>query len=239
MADEELSPRGTPQPPRQVQISARDVVDLFHQLYYDVGQRGGTWQQTFWMGLPVQKFPTDLVVYQELIHRVRPGLIVETGTRAGGSALFLCHMLDLIGGAGGEGRVVSIDVESPPQPVEHPRLTLLRGSSSDPAIVERVRQMAAGVTPIMVILDADHSRDHVLAELAAYHGLVTPGSYLIVEDTNVNGHPVYPQHGPGPTEAVREFLAQNHDFQIDQRCEKFLLTTNPGGYLRRRDAAPA
>jgi cephalosporin hydroxylase len=235
MADEEQQP---PQPPREMQISARDVVDLFHQLYYDVGQRGGTWQQTFWMGLPLQKFPTDLVVYQELIHRVRPGLIVETGTRAGGSALFFCHMLELIGRGG---RVVSIDVETPPQPVEHPRLTLLRGSSIDPAIVERVRQMAAGagVTPIMVILDSDHSRDHVLAELAAYHGLVTPGSYLIVEDTNVNGHPVYPQHGPGPTEAVRDFLARNHDFQIDQRCEKFLLTTNPGGFLRRRDAAPA
>jgi cephalosporin hydroxylase len=86
----------------------------------------------------------------------------------------------------------------------------------------------------MVILDSDHKRDHVLAEMRAYHDLVTPGSYMIVEDTNVNGHPVWPEHGPGPMEAVELFLRENSSFQIDHRCENHLLTFNPNGFLRRK-----
>ena len=86
----------------------------------------------------------------------------------------------------------------------------------------------------MVVLDSDHRRDHVLAELDAYADFVTPGCYLIVEDTNVNGHPVAPEFGPGPTEAVERFLDADNRFAVDQTQEKFLLTFNPGGFLRRR-----
>ena len=87
----------------------------------------------------------------------------------------------------------------------------------------------------MVILDSDHSRDHVFAELQAYASLVGPGDYLIVEDTNVNGHPVHPDFGPGPTEAVDDFLAENDSFFIDESREKYFMTFNPRGYLRRRE----
>ena len=86
----------------------------------------------------------------------------------------------------------------------------------------------------MVVLDSDHHRDHVLAELRTYSALVTPGSYLIVEDTNINGHPVRPEFGPGPMEAVDEFLRESPDFAIDPEREKFFLTFNPRGFLRRR-----
>ena len=89
----------------------------------------------------------------------------------------------------------------------------------------------------MVILDSDHRKDNVLAELRAYSPLVQPGDYLIVEDTNVNGHPLVPDFGPGPMEAVDEFLATDDSFEIDPAREKFYMTFNPRGYLRRLDAA--
>lgn len=107
----------------------------------------------------------------------------------------------------------------------------MRGSSTSPEILSRVNEEASGTT--MVILDSDHTCAHVRAELRAYSPLVTPGSYLIVEDTNLNGHPAYPQFGPGPREAVEEFLASSLDFLPDPDCEKFFMTFNPRGYLRR------
>ncbi len=85
-----------------------------------------------------------------------------------------------------------------------------------------------------MILDSDHRREHVLRELELYSRFVTPGCYLVVEDTNINGHPVAPTFGPGPMEAVRDFLASTDDFEVDHSREKLLLTFNPSGYLRRR-----
>ena len=87
---------------------------------------------------------------------------------------------------------------------------------------------------VLIILDSDHSRDHVLDELRIYNRWVSPGSYLIVEDTNVNGHPAMPEHGPGPMEALEAFLAENDEFEIDAAREKFFLTFNPRGFLRKR-----
>ena len=209
------------------QADPEAVVDAFHQLYYDEPDR--TWQDTWFLGVATQKCPLDLWVYQELIFRVRPGLIVETGTAHGGSALYLATMCDLVG----HGEVVSVDVlDLPGRPV-HPRVRYVHGSSTDLGIVEEVRALAEGKDPVMVILDSDHSFAHVRAEIAAYAGLVTPGSYLVVEDTNVNGHPVAPEFGPGPYEAVEELLGRSADFVVDDSCEKFRMTFNPRGFLRR------
>ena len=85
----------------------------------------------------------------------------------------------------------------------------------------------------MVILDSDHNRDHVLKEMELYSPLVTRGSYLVVEDTNINGNPVLADFGPGPAEAVREFLQHHNEFEVDRNMEKFYMTFSPGGYLRR------
>jgi cephalosporin hydroxylase len=179
----------------------------------------------------VAKCPLDLWIYQEILFERRPGLIVETGTYYGGSALFLASMLDLIG----SGRVISIDTGWDPNPPAHPRIEYRTGSSVAPEIVDGVREAVQPGERVMVILDSDHSRDHVLAELRAYSPLVTPGDYLVVEDTNINGNPVKPDFGPGPREAVEEFLAQNGDFDVDDSREKFFMTFSPGGYLRRRE----
>jgi cephalosporin hydroxylase len=223
---------------RQVQLRAEDVLAFFHQLYYHVGlDRGGTWQRTFWMGVATEKLPLDMWIYQEILHFLRPDFILETGTRHGGSALFFCQMMDLIVGIDGPCEVITVDITMPANPPQHRRLTYLTGSSVDAAIVEDVRRRAAGKKSVLVVLDSDHARDHVLAEMRAYHELVTPGSYMIVEDSNVNGHPVWPQHGPGPMEAIAAFMAENGDFVIDKKAEKFLFTFNPSGYLWKKNPA--
>lgn len=177
--------------------------------------------------------PLDCWVYQELIHELRPQLIIETGTDLGGSALFLASICDLVG----EGRVMSIDIRRAAR-VTHPRITFLVGDSTSPEILQQVRRAAAGTERVLVILDSDHHAPHVGRELRAYREFVTPGSYLVVEDTNVNGHPVMPEHGPGPHEAVHDFLREDSNFQIDKTREKFLMTYFPNGFLRRVASIP-
>jgi cephalosporin hydroxylase len=206
-----------------------EVIDRFHRLYYDEGRAGGTWHRTEWLGVTVWKCPLDLWIYQELVHRLRPDLIIETGTAFGGSALFLGCMCDLVH----HGSVVSIDIAPQPDLPRHPRVRYVTASSIDDAVVGDLREQARALNTVMVILDSDHSEQHVSAELAVYAGIVTRGSYLIVEDTNVNGHPVFDDHGPGPMEAVERFLAGRNDFERDPLGKRFLLTFNPGGLLRR------
>lgn len=202
-----------------------DIINAFHKFYYE----SGAWDRVTYLGVPTQKCPTDMWIYQELLYEQKPDVIIECGTAFGGSTLYLAHLLEAIG----SGKVISIDINYKETRPEHPRIVYLTGSSTDPAILARVKELISAAGKVMVILDSDHSRDHVLAELRAYTPLVTLGSYLIVEDSNVNGHPADPTHGPGPMEALRDFLKENHDFSIDRTREKFLLTFNPNGYLRR------
>jgi cephalosporin hydroxylase len=219
-------------PPLPDDPSARSekepAIEAFHRLYYDAGPQ--TWEQTRWLGVRTLKCPIDLWIYQEILAELRPGLVIETGTFDGGSALYLAGVMDQLH----HGRVVTVDIEERPGRPRHDRVTYVRGSSVSPDVVGRLARQARGRGPVMVILDSDHSRDHVLAELHAYADLVTPGSYLIVEDTNVNGHPVLPEFGPGPAEAVAAFLAERSDFEVDRSRERLLMTFNPGGFLHRR-----
>ena len=201
----------------------------FHLQFYNEGDRGGTWKRMRWRGAPIQKFPTDLLVYQEIIHELRPRVIVETGTYHGGSALFLADMLAL---CGGDGHVVTVDLTQMERE-PHPRITYICGSSIDPNVIAQVREATTGLSPVLVVLDSDHRADHVTAEMEAYWQMVTVGSYLIVEDTNLNGYPVWSGHGPGPREAVEQFLQHNKNFIPDRSREYLMLTANEGGYLRR------
>jgi cephalosporin hydroxylase len=212
-----------------IQVDKEQLVQLFHQFYYDDARYNlGTWAKTFWFGVPTLKCPLDMWIYQEVIFKTKPDLIIECGTNQGGSALFFAHMLTLMGG---DGRIITIDIEHLDGRPEHERITYLKGSSTSPEMLENVKQHIKPETRVMVVLDSDHSKAHVLEELKLYAPLVTVGLYLIVEDTNINGHPVRPDFGPGPMEAVDEFLKDNDHFQIDPGREKFHLTFNPRGYL--------
>ena len=207
---------------------AASIVDRFHRLYYD--NRQTTWGETYWLGHHVLKCPLDLWVYQEIVFELRPDLIVETGTYRGGSALFLASLCELQG----RGEVVTIDSAKQKGRPRQKRITYLTGSSTSEQVLRQVQRRAQGKKRVLVIVDSGHSQEHVLAELRAYAPLATPNSYLIVEDANLNGHPVDPEHGPGPEEAVAAFLAENDGFVRDFSREKLLLTFNPGGYLRKR-----
>lgn len=196
-----------------------------------------------WMGRPIIQYPQDIIALQEIIWAVKPQLIVETGVAHGGSLVFLASMLELIGG---EGRVVGVDIEIRPhnrQAIEEhrmaPRITLIEGSSTDAAVVAQVHALARGRRPILVILDSNHSHDHVLRELQAYSPLVTNGSYLVVFDTVVEDMPddAFPNRpwgrGNSPKTAVHEFLASTTRFSIDHEIDgKLLLTVAPDGYLK-------
>jgi cephalosporin hydroxylase len=212
-----------------------EVVEAFWRMY---GEKR-VWMETDWLGTQVLKCPLDLWMYQEIVFRTRPDVIVETGTWAGGGALFLASVCELIG----EGRVLTIDVKEHHDPEYvlvaggkgrpwHPRITYLTGSSVDPETIADVRAEIGEQEKVMAILDSDHSKDHVLAELRAYAPLVSEGCYLIVEDTSVGR--IVPDFGPSPDEAVEEFLREDPSFLVDRGCEKFLLTFNPSGYLKKR-----
>lgn len=205
----------------------RRVGRRFHRMYYGASLR--TWKDTTWFGVGVKKCPLDLWIYQEILDEVRADVIVETGTRFGGSAFFLSSICDLLG----RGRVVTVDIEHSDDRPSHDRITYMTGSSTDPSTVEKVRSEIGENDNVLVILDSDHSRDHVLEEMRLYGPIVTKGSYLIVEDSNVNGNPVRPNFGPGPMEAIDTFLLDGDDFAVDDAREKFFMTFNPRGYLRR------
>ncbi|MFH1708618.1 MAG: cephalosporin hydroxylase family protein [Planctomycetota bacterium] len=196
-----------------------------------------------WMGRPVIQFPQDLAAMQELIWKVRPGLIIETGIARGGSLVFYASMLELLGG---DGRVLGVDIEIRSHnraAIEaHPmfqRITMLEGSSIDPAIIRRVHEHAEGRRPVMVVLDSNHTHDHVLAELCAYGDLVTRGSYLVVFDTVIECMPdgFFKDRPWGrdnnPATAVRAFLGANKRFEADAAIDaKLQITVAPGGFLK-------
>ena len=202
----------------------RAAVSRAHDILY----LSDAWTETTWLGAQALKNPLDLWIYQEIMVETRPELIVETGTYRGGSAFFLASICDLLG----TGEVVSIDVEQVRDDYPaHPRITYLGGrSSTDPGVVATVRERAAG-RPTLVVLDSDHSQAHVEAELAVYAELVPVGGYVIVEDSNIGQ--IRKDLLPGPLEAIETFLARTDGFEIDHRREKFLITFNPSGYLRR------
>jgi cephalosporin hydroxylase len=204
------------------------VKENFHLWYHRTGaaQQFGN---TFWMGVPIQKLPFDTWAIQEILWEVRPDVIVETGTYKGGSAYYYATLLDAIG----HGRILSVDIEPQPDLPRHGRITYLVGSSTAPSIIEQIQRSIQPGEKVLVLLDSAHSAEHVSREISLYGPLVSPGSYLIVEDTHFNGNPILPNFGPGPWEAVDALLASNSDFQPDRTREKFGITFNPRGYLRR------
>ncbi|MBA2669878.1 MAG: cephalosporin hydroxylase family protein [Gemmatimonadetes bacterium] len=197
-----------------------------------------------WMGRPIIQYPQDMIAMQEIIWSVEPDLIIETGIAHGGSLIFYASILELLGG---EGQVLGIDIDirehNRVEIEKHPmfrRIQMIEGSSVDEAVVDRVREVANGKQRVLVVLDSNHSHEHVLRELQLYSPLVTTGSYLVVFDTVVEDMPdeAFPDRpwgrGDNPKTAVLEFLQSNDSFEVDRGTEnKLLLTVAPGGYLKR------
>jgi len=212
------------------------IVNLFHRIWYNATD---SWQRNTYMGYPVLQIPMDLWLYQELIFRERPACILQTGVAEGGSLLYFAHLLDLTG-APASCLVIGVDITLSPkaQTLRHGRIRLVEGDSTAPEVIARLEELRNGL-PALVILDSDHRRDHVLRELERYHHMVPAGGCLVVEDTNVNGHPVYHSHGPGPFEAVEEFLSVHDDFIRDDGIwKRNLLSFHQYGWLRRRANSP-
>jgi cephalosporin hydroxylase len=196
-----------------------------------------------WLGRPVIQYPQDLMALQELIWRIRPEVIVETGIAHGGSLVFNASMLELIGG---RGRVIGVDIDirahNRAALDDHPlrgRIELIEGSSIDEAVVRAVVESVGEARPVLVILDSMHTHAHVLAELRSYSPLVSAGSYVVVLDTVIADLPgdLYPDRPWSPEDnprtATLEFLGEDSRFEVDTELEQRLaITTAPGGFLR-------
>lgn len=216
----------------------RGVTELFtkvsvhHKLMYEPS----------WLGIPIIQYPADMVMMQELIWKVRPDVIVETGFAHGGSAIFYASILELMG----RGKVISVEIEIrkynrvavDSHMLSH-RLEQIEGSSIDPAVIERVKQMIGEGRKVLVTLDSNHSYEHVLKELELYSPLVSSNSYIVAMDglqADVwdipRGKPEWREDNP--KRAIHEFVAAHPEWEIDPHYNRMKVTSNPDGFLRRK-----
>jgi cephalosporin hydroxylase len=213
-------------------IFRRGVAPLCNrQFMTELVARTDNFADVTWLGEPIWQNVLDLWAIQEAISELRPQIIVETGTNRAGSAMFYAHLLDLLG----SGRVVTVDVERLHER-SHPRIEFLIGSSLDADVVRRVTELCGATEgPVMVILDSDHSRDHVAAELEIYAGFVSSGSLMLVQDGVIDELPVFAADRPGPLPAIHEFLHRHPEFKVDERLNhRFVVSHHPDGWLRRQ-----
>jgi len=184
-----------------------------------------------WLGVPMNKLPNDAFIIQEIIYEINPDYIIETGTGFGGSALFYASILKSINS---NGLVITIDIKEYREKLEFSNILYMHGSSVSLEIMNELDFLIKGKNKkVLVLLDSEHKKNHVLQELNFYSSLVSIGSYIIVEDTHVNGNPVIWKRGEGPLEAVEEFLKINKNFEPDVNRERLIMTCNPKGWLRK------
>jgi cephalosporin hydroxylase len=202
-----------------------------------------------WMGVPIIQMPADVMATQEVIWATRPDVIIETGVARGGSVLFMASLLEMIG----HGKVIGVDIDirahNRDSVETHPmskRVVMIEGGSVDEETLAKVRAEIPPGAKVMVVLDSDHSRAHVLAECRAYGAMVTPGCYMVVADTLV-GH-VTEENAPKkrskvwfkgdePLSALQDYMAENDRFEVDEVLNgKLVLSSSPGGYVRCKGA---
>lgn len=202
------------------------LLDWLHYHHENVA-----FKDSYWMGVRALKNPMDAWIYQEILHEVKPDFVIEIGANEGGSTLYFAHLLDLLG----KGHVISIDIDRSRYHVEHPRIIVLTGDSGSPEMAARVSGLCRGQS-VLLVHDGDHRKPAVLRDLRNYAPLVPVGSYVIVEDGIVDLFRAKDGIGSiedGPLAAVEEFLRDNPGFEVDPRRERYLLTYNPHGFLKR------
>ena len=222
----------------------KKVFEQSKDLIYNLDQYDYSYLWT-WMGIPIIQLPADIMATQEVIWKTKPDIIIETGVARGGSVLFMASILEMMG----NGQVIGVDIDIRKHNREsieaHPmskRVTLIEGGSVDDSILKQVRANIPDGARVMVVLDSDHSRDHVLEECRAYGPMVTKDCYMVVADTLV-GHldeKEAPQNrsqvwykGNDPLTALQEYMLESDRFEIDLEINgKLVLSSSPGGYLR-------
>ncbi|MFC1952760.1 cephalosporin hydroxylase family protein [Chloroflexota bacterium] len=194
-----------------------------------------------WLGVPVIQTPEDLVLMQELIFRIKPDIIIETGIAHGGSLVYYASLMEILG----KGKVVGIDIEIREHNrtviESHPlykRIELIEQSSTSKEAIREVRKRVQEGSNVIVCLDSDHTRTHVLSELNLYQQFVKLGGYIVVFDTIISelvklGVDDKKYLDNSPREAIDEFLKENSNYQIDKQYNKLHVSTNPNGYLKR------
>lgn len=230
-------------------LYSKEAFELISRQWVKVG-----WDQKYsysfsWFGVPIIQLPEDMVRIQEVIYRVRPDVILETGVAHGGSLVFYASLCKALG----RGRVIGVDIEIRPanrRCIEGhelaPWITLLEGNSVAPEVVEQAQSLLRSGENVLVVLDSNHSKAHVRAELEAYAGLVTPGSYLVATDGIMQDLYDTPRGSASwtwdhPSAAAAEFAAEHGEFVLEDPPRPFNespltqdVTHWPGAWLRRR-----
>lgn len=227
---------------REIDIYSDEGFRILSSLWTRAGWQRKLSYEVTWLGIPIIQLPEDIVIMQELIYKLRPDLVIETGTAHGGAAVFYASMLELLA----KGRVVSVDVEirkyNSLAIQAHPmsrRIILIEGSSTDSTVVQRIRSIVDPSDVVLVALDSNHSYQHVREELEHYSALVTPGSYLVVFDGVMELLTDAPRGSPSwatdnPAAAVRDFLSEHKEFEVDRYYNRLGVTYCPGGFLRKK-----
>jgi len=228
--------------PRKLDIYTPEGFEVLSNLWTRSGWQQKISYELTWLGIPIIQLPEDILMVQELIWRVRPDVVVECGVAHGGALVLYASLLELLG----RGRAVGVDVEIrkynrlaiESHPVSR-RITLIEGSSTELSTFDQVAALIKSTDVVMVMLDSNHTRDHVRAELELYGPLVTPNSYIVVFDEVMpmvadapNGKPHWDQDNP--LAAVRGYLAEHPEFVADTAYERLKVTYCRGGFLRRR-----
>lgn len=226
---------------KAVELYSVEGLDLISNLWVKLCAQYKLMYKITWLGVPIVQLPEDIIIMQELIWKVRPDVIIECGLAHGGSALFYASLFELIG----KGFVIGIDVEIrhynriaiQNHPMSH-RIRMIEGSSISGETISMVKDMVKGAAKVMVILDSNHSREHVAKELELYKDFVTPESYMVAMDGAQayvwdipSGKPEWKHDNP--LVAIEEFIQCNKDFTIDEQCNRLRTTANPKGYLRK------
>lgn len=233
----------TPEDPEQVSGQVLEwpkpgdydaIADMSIRQWLRYHQGDVAFEQVTYRGVQALKFPLDTWVYQEIIHSTAPTTIIEIGSNAGGSTLMYADLLEV---RGGPGVVISVDIDRDRYVISHDRVREVTGDSRSAATAAAVRELIVG-DRVMVIHDGSHEEEDVFADLGWYGEMVTPGCYLIVEDGIVDWDPEigrWSENRGGPLAATRRFLAEHPEFSVDLAAERYLMTYNPNGFLRRSE----